>query len=339
LEKPWRIEFNKSDSMDGEGVTLGVPVYRGAHFLKDTLQSIQAQTHREIEVLISIDGAEPESEKLCQQFLKDSRFRLVIQPARLGWVGNINWLMSQVRTAYWCYQQQDDLIDPRYLELLLSHARVAPEAAVTYCDIEAFGAQTWKHAQPSVTGSASARQLALLYDHHPAVAFRGLTRIEALRHSGGPLPNVVENFSADTTWMSAVARWGELHRVPSYLYRKRYHDDNTHVKWQSWPAEQRSWAWTVHCADMLEQAMLVDSSAHERRLLWLAAVARLVSRVASVYILDTARSFSDRMHLLHLFFKHVRERDLNVPRWLDMNWDEIQPWTSKFYAVEPADLS
>src|SRR5215813_12101835 len=125
-------------------VTFGVPVYRGELFLEETLQSIQQQTHRDFEVIISLDGPQPAAEALCQPFLRDSRFRLVTQPERLGWVGNLNWLMAQVATPYWCYQQQDDLLDPRYLEILVDYARHAPEAAVVYCDMEAFGALSGK---------------------------------------------------------------------------------------------------------------------------------------------------------------------------------------------------
>jgi hypothetical protein len=314
-------------------VTIGVPVYRGELFIEETLRSIQSQTHRDVQVIISLDGPEPASEELCRPFLKDARFRLVIQPQRLGWVGNINWLMSQVETSYWYYHQQDDLVDPRYVEVLLDHATRTPEAAVVYCDIVAFGLQNWKLAQPSVTGSASARQLTLLYEHLGAVAFRGLTRVEALRHSGGVPTNEVENFSADTAWMAAIARWGELHRVPLELYRKRYHTDNTHVKWKTWPADKRARAWTVHCADMLEQAMLVDGTVQERRLLWLATIARLASsRTACAYLPVASLQSAERVTLLDAFVEHVRgTRATNIPELLEADWREIRRWTRGFY--------
>jgi hypothetical protein len=60
--------------------------------------------------------------------------------------------------------------------------------------------------------------------------------------------------------MAAMARWGELRRVPVTLYRKRYHPDNEHMKWFGWPVEKRVKAWIVHCAAMLEQAMLVEAT-------------------------------------------------------------------------------
>ena len=88
-------------------VTLGVPGYRGERFMAESLDSIRAQTCPDFEVLISLDGPQPSLEEVCRPFLDDPRFRLVVQPERLGWVGNINWLMDHTTTPYWVYQQQD----------------------------------------------------------------------------------------------------------------------------------------------------------------------------------------------------------------------------------------
>jgi hypothetical protein len=318
-----------------DGVTLGVPVYRGELFLEETLRSIQSQTHQEFEVVISLDGPQPEAEALCQPFLRDSRFRLVTQSERLGWVGNLNWLMARVTTPFWCYQQQDDLLDPRYLEILVDYAGRAPEAAVVYCDMEAFGALSAKFAQSSVTGSAPARQLALLHDHLPAVAFRGLTRVEALRLGGGVPANEVDNFACDTAWMAAMARWGELRRLPVTLYRKRYHEANEHAKWSRWPVDKRARAWAAHCAAMLEQAMAVDATDHERRLLWLAAVGRLVSpRTAACYLPVADWAASDRIALLETFCEQARSvRRIDIPGLLRTDWEGVRNWTYEFYRL------
>jgi hypothetical protein len=164
------------------------------------------------------------------------------------------------------------------------------------------------------------------------VAFRGLTRVEAIRRSGGIRPNEVEDFSADTTWMAALALWGELRRVPRPLYRKRYHAGNTHVRWAGWPVERRLRAWTVHCADMLEQAMRSDATEQERRLLWLAAVTRLTSaRTASGYLPVASMPASQREACLESFLEHVRtERAIDLPRLLATEWDALEHWTRGF---------
>jgi GT2 family glycosyltransferase len=266
-------------------VTVGVPVFHGEAFVAEALNSIQAQTHRDLRVLISVDGPDSASEEACRPFLDDPRFELVVQPETRGWVDNLNWLMARVETDFWCYQQQDDVIDSRYVEVLLEHAAGASEAAMLYCDIRRFGRRDGLVVQTSVTGGAVARQLSLLLDHHSAVAFRGLTRAEALRHAAVPR-NAADDFSADTTWMAAAARAGELRRVPAELYHKRYHPENVNTKWARWPSDRRARAWVLHCADMLEQAMAVEATASERWLLWLAAVERLGSRRTASGFLD-----------------------------------------------------
>jgi glycosyltransferase involved in cell wall biosynthesis len=317
-----------------ETVTIGVPVYRGEPFVVETLRSIQSQTHQDFQVVISLDGPQPDAEALCRPFLDDSRFRLVTQPERLGWVGNLNWLMARVETPYWCYQQQDDLIDPSYLETLIDQARRTPEGAVFYCDIEGFGLHSPTFAQASITGSAPARQLAILFEHFAAVAFRGLTRVEALRFAGGIPPNPVDSFACDAAWMAAMARWGELRRVPVRLYRKRYHEANEHMKWFVWPLEKRVEAWVAHCAVMLEQAMLVDASAQERRLLWLAAVGRLVSTRSVAFIPIATWTAAECIALLDTFFEYVRERSsADIPALLEASWADICEWTAGYHVL------
>jgi hypothetical protein len=323
--------------MSESTVTVGVPVYRGELYLEEALESLRSQSHRDFEAILSVDGPDPASEALCRRFLTDSRFRIVVQPQRLGWVGNLNWLMAQVETPFWCYHQQDDLLDRRYLEVLVGAAREMPAAAVVFGDIEAFGALSMTFAQASVTGSAAARELALLYEHLPAVAFRGVTRIEALRLGGGIPANEIDSFACDTAWMAAMARWGELRRVPGTIAHKRFHSAGEHTKWAQWPLEKRTRAWVVHCGAMLEQAMLVDATSQERRLLWLAAVGRLVSvRTAIGYLPVKEFTSADRAPLLDAFFEHVRGvGTVDVPGLLEAGWPEIEEWTRGFYRRAP----
>lgn len=309
-------------------VTLGVPVYRGAEFVAETLRSIQNQTHRDLRTLISVDGPDPESEEACRPFLEDPRFRMVVQPENLGWARNISWLMDQVETPFWCYQQQDDLLDPRYLEVLVDHARSAPEASIVYCDIQTFGSWEATIRQRSLTGVPFVRLLTELVERHPAVAFRGLTRLNALRGVGGVPTNELECFSCDTAWVCAAARYGEHHRVPVSLYRKRYHPASVHRKWSEWSEERRTQAWAVHCADMLEQALAIHADQAERRLLWAAAAERVVSnRACPGYLPDSSLTRAGREELLESFLRYLRdERSVDLPRVLGARWRAIRRW-------------
>jgi hypothetical protein len=70
-------------------VTIGVPVYRGERWLEETLQS---SSSRATAILTSSCRSTVQiqvCEAICERFLTDSRFRLVVQPVRLGWNGNV----------------------------------------------------------------------------------------------------------------------------------------------------------------------------------------------------------------------------------------------------------
>ncbi len=309
-------------------VTVGVPVYRGAPFLEETLRTIQSQTHRELEVIVSMDGPDRECEEICSDFLEDSRFRLVVQPQRLGWVGNLNWLMSQARGDYWYYHQQDDLTAPTYVQTLLKHALRNPAAALTYCDLVPFGRIDGRFEQPpSVKGpTACIRQMALLYEHFPAFALRGLTREDAMRKAGGIPTNDIENFGVDMAWLAAVALSGELHHVPRELYRKRYHSSNTESKWWAWPREKRLQAWCCHCVNMLEQALRIEATVNELHALWLTAIDRLTSSEAAGHFLRVAElTPAERALMFDTFVERAQASPMHdFSAALGADWDQLR---------------
>lgn len=261
-------------------VAVGVPVYRGAEFVGETLASILAQRDVRFRVEISVDGADEASAAACGPFLRDDRVRLRISPRRLGWVGNSALVLRAACATgarYVAIQPHDDLMCPNYLATLVRVAE-REKGAVTFSDLQAFGDRDNILHQDAVRGSPFERQLALLTSHHNAVAYRGLTRTDALRALPTISGNRFSDFAADTVWMARLARAGELICVPEPLYRKRYHAANTHGAWMQWPLDRKLAAWSTHCGDMLLEALPVARTAAERSALRAAAVSRLLQR-------------------------------------------------------------
>jgi len=314
----------------GEHVTIGVPVYRGEQFVPGALRSIRRQTHTDFDVVISVDGPDPASEAACRAFLDDPRLRLVVQRQRLGWAGNITWLMSQTSGDFWYYHGQDDEVDPTYLEALVAHARRNPDAALVFCDIAYSGRGEGVLEEASVLGATPyLRQLTLLHEHYPAVAFHGLARAVAVRAADGIPTSAFDDMAVDTPWLSAVALHGNLVRLPRPLYRKRYHGSNVSSRTGSWPREKRLQAWAAHCVNMLEQALRVEGNPAEMRLLWFAAVERLTSRLTLGHLIDVeALTPAERRLMLESFIGRARASVMHdIPVLLDDDWDGIVRWT------------
>lgn len=226
-----------------------------------------------------------------------------------AWDGYATSVGSRTRPAgaFWYYHQQDDLTDPTYLEVLIEHARQRPDAAVVYCDMDTFGDRDVRFARPSVAGSPVERQLALLKSHFAGVAFRGLTRVEALRSTGGGVvENDTANFAAETVWIATMAIWGDLIQVPQTLYHKRYHDRQAHSEWLAWDGPRRRQAWTAHCHDMLVTAMRVPAQPTERWSLWLATLERLTASKATSYLPWAEFTDVDRVAMIDGLLDRIR---------------------------------
>ena len=169
--------------MSGPPVLVWVPAFGGAEMIGETLRCIARQEVPNLSVHISVDGGDAATAEACRPFLADPSFRLTLQPRRLGWAGNLSALWAEAREGYAMYWQQDDLADDRYIERLLAAAEAAPQAAVTYADVQWFGARSEREEFPSVTGPALARALFAARARH-YLPFRGLVRASALREAG-----------------------------------------------------------------------------------------------------------------------------------------------------------
>ena len=259
-------------------VGVGVPVWRGASFVAETLQSVLNQRDVPFKLFVSIDGADTESERACQQFSSDPRVRIVVQQQRLGWVQNTAAVLAAAseQAEFVCIQPHDDWIESNYLATLLDAARDHPHAAVVFSDLVTFGIHELVLSQESMIGTPMERQMSLLTRHYNAVAYRGMIRVSALKAVPPISGNDRDNFACDTVWMARIARAGDLVRVPRVLYNKRYLSESVHSAWPTWPIGQKVAAWIRHCLDMLAEALTVANSTEERQLLIEAASGRLL---------------------------------------------------------------
>jgi hypothetical protein len=65
--------------------------------------------------------------------------------------------------------------------------------------------------------------------------------------------------------------------VPQVLYRKRYDPESVSLKWDRWSDDQKIEAWCVHCRELLDVALDLDSSREELQFIVGAIVQRLLA--------------------------------------------------------------
>jgi len=244
-------------------ITVGLPIFQAADYIEQTLRCLQSQTYGDFEAIISVDGGDVESAEKCRPFLQDKRFRLVVQPHRLDWFGNLNWLLQQPSREFFCFRQHDDTTAPEFFETLLRAADAAPQAAIVYADCQWTGGRSDIELAESITGETSQRLLAFI-ELIPAAQVRGLIRRDAIRQAGLVRADEFRGLTQVFSWLAKVLRWGDFVRVPLPIYYKLDHPANYYKSWLGWPNERKRAAWTTLFTGLVEAAIPACRTPQER---------------------------------------------------------------------------
>src|SRR5215213_7900486 len=105
---------------EGALVSVLIPTFDGARFLDETLRSVAAQTHDQLEIVVCDDGSTDGTLDILRRFAAgDPRVRLELDGGHLGPVANFARTLRLARAPYLKFLMQDDVLEPNAIERLL----------------------------------------------------------------------------------------------------------------------------------------------------------------------------------------------------------------------------
>jgi len=111
-------------------LTIGIPVYNGMPYLAETLQSVQAQTCGDFEILIIDDGSKDDTREYLLS-LRDPRLRLISQPNQ-GLTATLNRMLRECATPWLVRLDADDIALPHRLAVVSDAIERQPDAGMFY---------------------------------------------------------------------------------------------------------------------------------------------------------------------------------------------------------------
>jgi glycosyltransferase involved in cell wall biosynthesis len=103
-------------------VSIGVPTFNRARgFLPECLKSILAQSYPNLEIIVS-DNCSTDDTCALVKNLEDRRIRFFSHAFNIGANNNFNFCLRQARGAYFLLLQDDDLIDPDFVQKCMEGA-------------------------------------------------------------------------------------------------------------------------------------------------------------------------------------------------------------------------
>jgi glycosyltransferase involved in cell wall biosynthesis len=116
-------------------VSIVIPVYNGANYLREAIDSALAQTYSDLEVLVINDGSRDDgaTERIALSY--GDRIRYIAKPN--GGVSTaLNLGIREMRGDWFCWLSHDDRYLPAKTSAQVAFARQHPEARVIGCNFE-----------------------------------------------------------------------------------------------------------------------------------------------------------------------------------------------------------
>lgn len=222
-------------------VSIGLPVYNGANFLREALDAILAQTFKDFELIISDNASTDKTKVICQQYAaKDQRIHYYRNEKNLGAAKNYNRVFDLSSGKYFMWLAHDDVIATEYLERCVEILEQNPSIVLCHSQVRLIN----NKGQTLQENDQLYQKYPCLKDYHAKIRqlntdspqpqerflaritagtsleFFGLFRMDVLRR----IPNPHGSYSgADEILLAKVALLGRFYEIPKPLFSSRQH--------------------------------------------------------------------------------------------------------------------
>jgi glycosyltransferase involved in cell wall biosynthesis len=119
------VREQNNSSAQSPLITIGIPTYNRATFVKNCVASALAQSYQNIEVLVS-DNASTDDTVALLKSINDKRLRVLTSPENVGAVNNFSKCVREAKGDYLALISDDNILDPAFLEKCVRLVKLQP---------------------------------------------------------------------------------------------------------------------------------------------------------------------------------------------------------------------
>jgi glycosyltransferase involved in cell wall biosynthesis len=122
-------------------VSIGMPVYNGEKYIRETLDSLLAQTFTDFELIISDNASTDATEIICREYAAHNpKIRYLRQRENRGATANFQFVLDEAVGEYFMWAAADDLCKPEFIEYLISELEKNNDFVLMMSDVENISA-------------------------------------------------------------------------------------------------------------------------------------------------------------------------------------------------------
>jgi len=205
-------------------VTVLMPVFNGAQYLRASIDTVLAQSFEDFELLIVDDGSTDATAAIARSYA-DQRVRLISHERNLGLSSALNHGLDAARAGLIARQDADDLSHPSRLAAQYRFLSSHPDVALVGSQASAIDAA----GRPRAPVDRSLEELSIrwygLFDNpfiHTSVMFRR----DVIRDECGGFDPAFDPYSQDYALWIKVMRAHPVANLPERLVTYRVHESS-----------------------------------------------------------------------------------------------------------------
>jgi len=114
-------------------VTVAMPVYNGERWLAAAIDSVRAQSYRNLQIILSDNASTDATPEICAAAARDDeRVEYVRHETQLHVLQNFDFGRRRKRGRYFMWAADDDLREPEHIARLVEALETAPAATLAY---------------------------------------------------------------------------------------------------------------------------------------------------------------------------------------------------------------
>ncbi len=204
-------------------ISIGMPVYNGAAYIRFTLEGLLAQSFGDFELIVSDNASTDATRDVIEDcMLRDARIRYERQPVNIGANPNFSHVMRRARGEFFKWSSSSDWCAPTFLERCLDELSAHDDAVLVAPRTRLFQgnpsrSEDYEFDIEVLDDAPSARFARLHSTLALNNALNGLIRTPALRRT-----RLMEPYrSADVVLMGHLALLGKFRLLSERLFYRR----------------------------------------------------------------------------------------------------------------------
>jgi glycosyltransferase involved in cell wall biosynthesis len=209
-------------------ITIGLPVYNSERYLRQSLDSLLAQTYSDFVLIISDNASTDGTAQICREYAAaDPRIRYSRNETNIGNPRNFNRVSDLATTRYLKWSTADDFWEKSFLERALDVMERDPTIALCYpqaviVDADGGNPTNYDDVLHLVQENPVDRFLSLIASIKLAHQHLGLIRMSHLRQTH----LLGTHVASDINLLAELTLYGKFFELPHRLFFRRFHKDS-----------------------------------------------------------------------------------------------------------------